>query len=259
MASFFAQYNFLLGVSIDGPEGLHDTYRTNRNDTGSYREVRRSIEILQNNRVEFNALVLVSSANVEKPRAVYNHLKELGIYHHQYIPCVEFDKKGHPLPWTITGRQWGAFLNAVYSLWYPHDIRNVSIRNFDAVLQLMVNNETVVCTLGRNCRQYFVVEYNGDVYPCDFFVQDDLKLGNVLEDSWDGLYENRTYRHFGRKKCEWEGGCAGCEFISYCAGDCLKHRWYGAHDHKNRSWLCEGLKDFYSAALPGFSRIAASL
>jgi uncharacterized protein len=209
--------------------------------------------------VEFNALVLVSSANVENPRGVYNHLKELGINYHQYIPCVEFDETGTPLEWTITGEGWGRFLQAIYRLWYPADIRTVSIRNFDAILQLMVNNDVVMCTMGKNCRQYFVVEHNGDVYPCDFFVQKDLRIGNVLEDSWEELGKSRQYRNFGRKKCEWDSRCGTCEYLSLCAGDCLKHRWFGDKDHKNRSWLCEGIREFYAATLPGFSRIADNL
>lgn len=259
LAAHFARYRFLLGVSIDGPERFHDQYRKYGRGSGSYREMRKGVEKLRKHGVEFNALVLVSSANVGKPRAVYNHLKELGIRHHQYIPCVEFDKTGKPLPWTITGREWGSFLKSIYSLWVPDDIRRVSVRNFDAILQLMVNNKIIMCTLGRNCTQYFVVEYNGDVYPCDFFVEEELKIGNVQEDSWAEMSGSREYRSFGRKKCEWDSQCGRCDYLSFCAGDCLKHRWYGDRDHKNRSWLCEGISDFYSTVLPGFSSIASGL
>jgi len=260
MARHFARYKFLVGISLDGPKDLHNQFRKKQDAGGSYDDVIRGIETLKRNNVEFNVLVLVSSANVEKPGAVYNHLTDMGIAYHQYIPCVEFDEQGNPLPWTITGEQWGNFLTNIFHLWHSrNDIRKVSIRNFDAVLQLLVNKQIVMCTMGRNCSSYFVVEYNGDVYPCDFFVQKDLYLGNILSNSWEELRSNRTYRNFGRKKSETHRLCRECPYLSFCAGDCLKHRISPISDHKTLSRLCEGWKMFYRDTLPLFKSLASMM
>ena len=257
MARYLARYKFLVGVSLDGPEDIHNRYRKKAGGGGTYNSVVKGLETLKRNNVEFNVLVLVTAANVEKPQAVYNHLTELGIFYHQYIPCVEFDEHGKPLPWTISGEQWGTFLTTIFNVWQSRgDVRKISIRNFDAVLQLLVTKQVVMCTMGRNCTQYFVVEHNGDIYPCDFFVQKDLFLGNISTSSWNELKTNRIYKSFGRKKSEMNPLCSDCDYLRFCAGDCLKHRIYPGSDHKQLSWLCEGWKRFYRDTLPEFNNLA---
>jgi len=259
-AAHLAQYNFLVGVSLDGPPELHDTYRTTASGQGSHAQVLEGIETLKRNGAESNALTLVSSANVGQAREVYHYLCDLGIYYHQYIPCVEFDEQGQPLPWTISGAEWGDFLCQIFDHWYQTDTRRVSLRLFDALLSLLVEGKSTICHLGRNCCQYFVVEYNGDLYPCDFFVEAERKLGNIATDSWEDLLRSSKYLNFGRQKAQWNSKCARCEFLPFCSGDCLKHRLFT--DDKNPrtlSWLCEGWRQFYEHTLPQFQQLAWQL
>ncbi len=256
LAAHFAEYNYLLGVSIDGPEELHDIYRKNAAGNGSHKSVLKGIEALNRHNVAYNALVLVSSANVEHPRRVYDYLKGLGIYHHQYIPCVEFDAGGKPLSYTITGKQWGSFLTGVFEHWIAGDTHRVSIRDFDAVLQHLVNGAYTMCVQGGYCDQYFVVEYSGDVYPCDFFVEKGTRLGNINRDSWDMLLNSRRRHSFAALKSRWNEKCSRCEYLRYCSGDCIKQRYSTSRDAHNLSWLCEGWMEFYRRAIPDFERLA---
>jgi uncharacterized protein len=253
LASHLAKYRFLLGVSLDGPQSIHDLYRTSVDGRGSYDSVLEGIGHLRRHKVEYNILVLVSSANVTQSAEIYRYLVDKGEYFHQYIPCVEFDEKGEPLPYTISGKQWGEFLHGIFKEWKKNDIQRVSIRHFDAILNLLVHGRPNVCFMERNCCQYFVVEYNGDVYPCDFFVQRDLKLGNVLENSWDELLSSDLYREFGARKSSWNAECKNCSFLKLCFGDCQKHR-NGIPDRL--SHLCEGWKVFYERTLSEFQDIA---
>jgi uncharacterized protein len=259
LARLLAEYRFLLGVSLDGPEEIHNTYRKNRKGTGSYDRVIRGIELLNKHQVEFNILVAVNAANVGMVRRIYNFLLDLGIRYHQYIPIVEFDEQGRPLPFSIDGPQWGAFLKELYEVWYP-DAGRVSVRLFDALLTYLVEGSRIICTMGRDCRQYFLVEHNGDVYPCDFFATPDLRLGNLMETDWAALLQSPRYEAFGRQKSQWNETCEGCPYLELCMGDCLKHRFYGApgvrSDPGRLSRLCSGWKIFYESCLPGFRRIA---
>jgi uncharacterized protein len=259
LARLLAEYRFLLGVSLDGPEEIHNTFRKNRKGIGSYKQVVEGIELLNKHRVEFNILVAVNSANVGMARRIYTFLLDLGIRYHQYIPIVEFDEQGRPLPFSIDGPQWGAFLKGLFEVWYP-DAGRVSIRLFDALLTYLVEGSRILCTMGTDCRQYFLVEHNGDIYPCDFFASPELRLGNIVETDWSALLASRRYEAFGRQKSQWNEACEDCPFLELCMGDCLKHRFYGApglrSDPANLSWLCSGWKIFYESCLPGFRRIA---
>ncbi len=259
MAGFLAKYRFLLGVSLDGPKHIHDYYRKLRNGQGTFDRVMKGIEILKGARVEFNILVLVNDFNFNKAGEIYDFLVEKGFYYHQYIPCVEFDREGKLEPYSINGGNWGIFLNDIFKKWYPNDIYKVSIRLFDSILKYLVNGSSAICHMENNCSQYFVVEYNGDVYPCDFFVRKEMLLGNINTHSWEEMVGSDKYNDFGKAKSGYGFLCNSCQYLDICYGDCLKHRSYMPHEPSKLSSLCSGWKMFYGATLPIFNNIASSL
>lgn len=260
MARLFGQYHFLVGVSLDGPRALHDTYRHTAGGGGSYAAVRQGLAKLREHRVEFNILTLVSRANVRHPREVYQFLCDQDYLYHQYIPCVEGDGAGGVLPFAIDGDEWGDFLCGVFDAWRPNDTRRVSIRLFDSILLLLVDGVRNICHLGNNCCQYFVVEYNGDVFPCDFFVEKQLRLGNVMHDSWASLQQSPVYVDFGSKKLQMNDLCRDCEYAWVCVGDCLKHRFCANGGNPRRlSHLCSGWKRFFDHTLDSFQELARDI
>jgi uncharacterized protein len=235
----FREYHFLLGVSIDGPEAIHDLYRVNKGGQGTWKQVMRSIELLQKRRVDFNALCVVNSANVERPKELYKFYKSLGIEYMQFIPLAEFDAGGKPLPFTPTPEQYGRFLCEMFDLWWP-DIRRVRIRFFDNLAEALAGQKPGACTMHDACDSYVVVEYNGDVYPCDFFVSDEWKLGNINSDSWIDIARCKTRYEFAAKKSVPHPACAHCESWGLCRGGC-------PHLRKNRRGNFEDL-DYYCAS-----------
>jgi len=259
MAEFLGEYKFLLGVSLDGPREIHDHYRRDAANEGSFDRILKTIDRLNTYSVDFNTLILVNDQNVTKAREVYEFHRDIGSYYQQYIPCVEFDNSGSLLPFSINGQQWGDFLCELFDCWIARDTRKVSIRLFDSILSFMVENRYNVCHMGRNCRQYFVVEYNGDIYPCDFFVYPELKLGNIRTVSWQEAYESSTFKQFGASKTKWNGLCHTCEFLPFCSGDCMKHRNLREKGPDQLSVLCQGWKQFYSHSLKKFEKLAREI
>lgn len=110
--------------------------------------------------------------------------------------------------------------------------------------------------MDRNCCQYFVVEHNGDIYPCDFFVEPALKIGNIMAIDWEAALASTAYRDFGAQKSQWNLKCEACDCLNYCRGDCLKQRLYAGHSARNLSWLCEGWQKFYRYTRRHFREIA---
>jgi uncharacterized protein len=244
LARHIGRYHFLVGCSLDGPPAIHDHYRRGIRGGPSHEDVLRGIRVLQRHHVEFNILVLVSQSNVHRAPEVYRYLTEQGFLHQQYVPCVEFEPDGTLKPFAIDGEQWGEFMCELFDLWYRNDAFHVSIRNFDEMLLKLVDGVSNVCTMGRNCCKYFVVEYNGDIYPCDFFVQSELRLGNVHDTSWGDALASQTYCDFGAQKCQWNDACDECDCLDLCNGDCLKFRTYGRASSRNLSRLCAGWQRF---------------
>jgi len=254
-AKHLAEYKFLVGCSLDGPPEIHDRYRKNAAGKPTHAAVMRGIEALKSHKVEFNILVLVSQSNVAHAKEIYRYLVDQGFLFHQYIPCVEFDDDGQLLPFAITGEEWGRFSCELFDEWYREDTLKVSIRHFDSVLLKLVDNQTNVCSMERNCCQYFVVEHNGDIYPCDFYVEPQLKLGNVMDTTWEAALASPVYAEFGARKANWNSACDTCPYLSLCAGDCTKHRLYGKTPERNLSWLCSGWKMFYEHSQDHFAEL----
>jgi uncharacterized protein len=259
-AKFLAKFCFLVGVSLDGPARIHDLYRTSAKGDGSHTQVRKNIGRLIQNGVDVNILTLVNNASVNAAKEIYGYLRDEGFTYHQYIPCVEFTATGIRQPYSITGQQWGDFLCEIFDEWIKTDFLTISIRFFDSIIYRLVNGAPTVCQMDRNCCQYFVVEYNGDIYPCDFFVDIPSKLGNIHNQSWLSIQQSKKYKDFGASKAKWHSDCVNCQYLFLCAADCLKYR--RSHNSREtilKSCLCDGYRQFYKHALPTFQNLAAQV
>ena len=245
----FRQYNWLIGISIDGPPEMHDVYRVNKQGRGTGKKVIQGIETLQRNGVDFNALCVLSQANVSSPKEVYRFLRSLGIEHIQYLPLSEFDANGDPLPFTIMPEQYGRFMAETFELWWP-DRGTVRIRNFDNIAEALAGQKPGDCTLHESCDSYVVVEYNGDVYPCDFFVEDAWKLGNLHVDSWQEIAGRQQRFDFAAKKTLGHPECQRCEWRALCHGGCPKHRHDRRHQFEDLDYFCSAYKTMFATCVP---------
>lgn len=241
----FRSYNWLLGVSLDGPQELHDLYRYNKAGQGTWRKVMDAVELMQEESVEFNILCVLSQANIEKPRELYRFYKELGVDNIQFIPLAEFDGEGNRLPFTITAEQYGRFMCEMFDLWWP-DRRKVRIRCFDNIAEAVAGQKPGTCTMHETCDSYVVVEYNGDIYPCDFFVEKDWKLGNVTLDSWAEVARRSRRYGFASKKTIAHPECQVCEYASLCHGGCPKFRHGPKGKFEDLDYFCSAYKMMYA-------------
>lgn len=243
------EYNFLLGVSLDGPENVHDFHRVNRAGDGSWRKVMQSIELLQRRGVEFNILSVVSQANVRRAKDVYRFYRKLGVAHIQYIPLAEFDSAGEPLPWTVTPREYGRFLVETFRLWWPNR-RRVRIRLFDNIAEGLAGLLPGNCALQGSCDSYCVIEHNGDAYPCDFFVREEWKLGNVADDSFDEIARRARRFRFAGKKSVPHPTCEECKYLSLCLRGCPKLREGRRGRFEDLDYFCEAYRMIFRTAVP---------
>ncbi|MCC7234487.1 MAG: anaerobic sulfatase maturase [Bryobacterales bacterium] len=252
-AEFFHEYNWLIGLSMDGPEEVHDRFRVNKGGTGSWRQVMRGLETLQRGKAEFNILCVLSQSNVEQPREIYRFFRGLGIDNIQYIPLSEFDAEGRPLPETITPSQYGRFLVETFDLWWP-ERRTVRIRCFDNLAEGVAGMKPGACTMHKSCDSYVVVEYNGDIYPCDFFVEGGWRLGNLITDSWPEVARRAQRMEFASKKAVPHPACEQCQWRSLCHGGCPKFRVGRRGDFSDLDYFCSAYKQMFAHAVEPLRR-----
>ena len=178
---------------------------------------------------------------------VYRHLRdEIGARFLQFIECTS------PEPYAVSASAWGEFLCRLYDVWRAcGDERRVSVRLFDTIVLRLLGGPPDACPFASDCRNYFVVENDGSVYPCDFHVSPEWRLGDVMHDSWTSLAASPLYAAFGRRKADLPPQCLNCSYRSICQGDCVRNRAPGGP-----SRLCAGWRRFFDHAIPGLAELA---
>jgi uncharacterized protein len=259
-ARFLRDYHFLIGLSLDGPEDVHDRYRVKAGGQPTWAEVVERARMLLEEKVETNALIVVNAETVRRPKEIYEFHKHLGLVHMQFIPCVETDPDdpSRGAPFCAPDLAYGDFLIELFDLWRA-DFRDgeptTFIRYFDALFYLYVDREPPDCTLSPECGNYLVVEHDGSVYACDFFVEDRWKLGNVMDGRLVHMLNSARQNGFGRRKAELPAPCRACEWVRFCRGGCPKDRDRDPRD-EGLNHFCRGTKKFLTHADPVFRQMA---
>ncbi len=259
-ARFFAENDFLVGVSIDGPEKLHNRYRKDRGGNGTFRNVMAGVDNLRAAGAEFNTLTVVQSDNGNHPVEVYEFLKSIDSRFQQFIPIVEPISGGGVSSRTIGSAQWGRFLNGIFDCWVVQDIGSFFIQFFDMLLALHAGYPASICTHSRSCGTAMAIEHNGSVYSCDHFVFPEYRLGSVLTHNLAEMANGIFQRQFGDNKYQaLPDKCEQCRYLRFCWGGCLKDRILESPGKGKLNWLCDGWYDFYDHTAPYFRAMKAAL
>ena len=261
-AKFFREYNFLVGLSIDGPERVHDRYRVLRGGGGTWARVSAAARLLLDEGVPVNALTVVSDYSARFPDEIYDHHRELGLDFMQFIPCVETDPSdpGRAAPFSVAAEAYGAFLCRMFDRWradFSGGAPSTSVRFFESLLFSYAGFIPPDCTLCETCGSYLVVEHNGDVYACDFFVEPAWKLGNVMDAGVVPLFDLERQREFGALKAALPAPCAECPWLARCRGGCPKDRVRDPRD-RGVSHFCGAYRMFFEHADAELVKLASS-
>ncbi len=281
--AFFKEHNFLVGLSVDGPREIHDTYRVDRRKRGTFDRVMAGWRQLRRYGVEFNILCTVNAANEQHGRRVYRFFRdELGAKWVQFIPIVErateqtlqianqgwsAQSGGKRLLYTQTGNlvtertvgaeQYGRFLIDVFEEWVRHDVGNVYVQLFDVTLEAFFGRH-LLCIHAPTCGYGPALEYNGDLYSCDHFVEPRFRLGNIHQTHMLKLVASPEQREFGDAKRETlTAQCRSCKVKHWCNGGCPKDRFALSRDGEpGHNYLCAGLERFFMHTGPTFKAMA---
>lgn len=243
---FLRDNHFLVGISIDGPQELHDAYRTNRGGKPSWEAVMRGIRLLQKHGVEWNAMATVNHLNADHPVEFYHFFKDIGCEFLQFTPVVEREN-GQITDYSVTPDQWGHFLCSLYDEWVREDVGRVYVQTFDATLANWMGVPPSICSLSSMCGHAAVMEYNGDVYSCDHFVFPEHLLGNIRQQTLiEVLYGDRQKAFSRMKNQALPRQCRECRFLFACHGECPKNRFMtDCYGEAGLNYLCEGYQRFF--------------
>jgi uncharacterized protein len=275
---FLAENHFLVGLSLDGPQHLHDRHRVDRGGAPSFDKVMNGAGCLKKHGVEFNTLTVVPGYNAQHPLEVYRFLKEIGHGFLQFIPIVErvasvlpsdglslvspeYHAPAEVSEWSVDPLDYGKFLCAIFDDWVRNDAGKVYIQLFDVMLASWVGMEPGICVFQKSCGASAVIEHNGDLYSCDHYVYPENRLGNIMTQPLVSMLNSSRQLIFGQdKQSRLPLQCIECRFRFACNGECPKHRFASAtNGEENLNYLCPGYKLFYKHVEPSMEFMASEL
>jgi len=258
---FFRENNSLIGISIDGPRELHDTYRVDRAGKPTFDRVVRGLRLLQKHGVEYNILVTVNRTNADQPLEVYKFFRdEVQTSWLQFIPMIErlndgevtlYQKGSKVSDRSVKPGQWGNFLMTIFDEWVRHDVGRIFVQTFEAAVRNWIRpGSSGMCVFDPTCGHGLALEHNGDLYACDHFVEPDYLLGNIHRSHMTALVGSEKQSRFGRDKLNaLPRYCRQCKVRFACHGECPKNRFLSTPDGEpGLNYLCAGYKLFFNHA-----------
>lgn len=255
-AAFFREHGFLVGLSLDGTREHHDLYRLTPAGEGTWETVTRSLALLDRAGVETNLLCVVTGQLAKKPQRAFRSLCSLGQHNLQFIPCLDpLDSDGGQA-YSLTADQYGRFLCGVFDVWYQQlqQGRYVSVRNFEDYLRILMGMQPTSCAASGSCGHYLTVEGDGSLYPCDFYVLDQWKLGRLQDCTVEQALASAPSQEFLAQGRRRPAACAVCPYRALCRGGC-KRDW----DQTGANRLCAAYRQFFGYALPRLQAAARQL
>lgn len=261
--SFFAEERFMVGISIDGPEDLHNNFRKRPDGTGTFSDVIKGYELMKKHGIIPEILCVVNSTNAKQPLAVYNFFRNLKPQYITFIPLVipESDSIDGVSSISVQPVEFGLFLSTIFDEWIERDIGKIKIQIFEEALRTAFKLEHTLCIFKKNCGAVPVIEHNGDVFSCDHYVNSNNLLGNINNQQLSWYLDCERQKSFGNaKSVSLPGFCQRCEVLSMCNGECPKNRITTAPDGEpGLNYLCEGYKYFFNHCRPFIDAVANQL
>ncbi len=256
---FLASEHFGIGLSLDGPPELHDCYRVTRGGEPTHSRALRAFELLKRSGITCDILCAVHDQNVRHPHRVYGYLKSIGSRYIGFLPIVERlpGSGSEPSFFSTSAEAYGEFLCAVFDEWSHQDIGRVSVQLFEEAARPLQGAEHSLCIFRKVCGDIPVVERNGDFFPCDHFVEEAHRIGNILETPFLQLLESPEQKEFGAaKRRSLPRYCLQCDVLDMCNGGCPKDRFLLTPEGEpGLNFLCRGYKRFFSHCRPFFLKV----
>ncbi len=241
---FFKEKNFLIGVSLDGNPQIHNLYRKDIGGHDTYERIKNVIKKMEEHEVSFNILTVITKEHTKNVEKLYKFYKKNNYEYLQFIPCLHpFNEQDASKPWLLDNPSYFRFLDELFNLWI-NDIKKgenaPNIRYFSNLISMLRGNPPESCDMRGICTIQNIIEADGSMYPCDFYVFENEKLGNVHENSLREMIYSQKSKDFIGQSIVKNTKCAKCKYFSLCRNGCKRSR----DNETNLNLWCEATYKF---------------
>lgn len=258
-AEFLAQNHFLVGISLDGIKETHDCNRLDAHQQGTFSKVMQITQMLEKHHVDFNILTVVNRQTAKRINKIYSFYKKNNLRYLQFIPCLDpFEEEPGLREYSLTPKEYGQFLKRLFDLWYLDFMAGnmVSIRQFENYIEMLLGYPPEACGMSGICGFQNVVEADGGVYPCDFYVLDRYLLANMNDGDFPEIEKKREEIGFVKESMQLPEKCRSCKFAPICRNGCKRYRLLEPDGSYGVNYFCESYHDFFSYSIERLQQMA---
>ena len=254
-AKWFSENQVLVGISLDGPKTIHDKYRKDHHGEGTFDRVMKAVQIFKTYNVDYNILCVVHSASAYKAKKIYEFYRKNDMNYHQYIECLDpLDAQRGSFEYSLTPNRYETFLKDLFDVWYDDMISGHYVYNryFENLMMIMIGQGPESCNMRGFCGPQWVIESDGSTYPCDFYVLDEWKLGNVMTEDFETMEQTRRASGFVQQSQILPDECKSCKWLMLCRNGCRRNRGLNGMNVQGKNYFCSAYKNFLEYASPRF-------
>ncbi len=257
MCEILRDHRFLVGVSLDGNSAVHDESRKDAAGEGTFRRVNESIKKFREYGIDYNILTVVTDSVAKNISQIYNYFRSKNYRYLQFIKYIDgLDCGG--ASFAPSAKRYTSFLKTAFGYYYDDFLsgKYISVREFDNFVMLASGRPAECCGMNGACPQNLVIEADGGAYPCDFYVLDEWRMGNILDSSIAELYSTEVSRAFVSRSHKVNDKCRRCRYFRLCYGGCARYREPCGNDGLGHFSYCDSYLEFFEIAAPKILQLA---
>ena len=247
-AQLFKDFNFAVGISLDGPREINDVNRIYTDGRGSFNTVTKGLDLLHSSEVKFSLLSVIQPG--QSGLKTHDALRRLGPESIEYI----FPDETHISVKKIR-KQWGStpcadFLLPIFDFWWYEGTMDLMVSPFVAIAKTLLGGKSGVDFIGNDPLPVLFIQTDGAYEGIDVLgacKQGATVLdGNVFHTPIEqALVRPSLARDFILGPLDLPTDCHGCREQYTCSGGYLPHRFDGIDSFDNPSvWCADLLKIF---------------
>jgi len=226
--AFLAEARVDVGVSIDGPQRLHDRNRVTRAGRGTFDKTIRGIRLLRKHGVPFHVITVLSSESLEAPRELFDFYVSEGIDHVCFnVEESEGEHVSRSFGSADVERAYYGFLSEFWRLSAAAPGKITFIREIEQALRqvlrpkeaVLVNDLVEPFAITSMDHAGNIATFSPELLGLKNERYGDFILGNVNRDA---LVDLETSASLLRMRADIEAGVARCretcEYFSVCGG-----------------------------------------
>jgi uncharacterized protein len=218
------EYPVLVGLSLDGYKQLHDSNRRSNVGGDTYKQVIRAKELFDKNKIQYNILFTLTNQAARHPQRVWRFLRDMNIGYVQFTPCLDSLDEESGSVYALRPERFYRFYSELFPLWISElNCGNyISVKLFDDLANYFGKGIPTVCGINGRCAIQYVCEGDGSVFPCDFYMLDNYRMGSLTQSKPGQLKDAaQEFLSSGREYVSVEP-CKSCRYLEACNGGCKR-------------------------------------